>query len=372
MGQLTEPGLVRILDQFDRVVSAATVHAPAAVVAPLAEIAKQTRMRRAYTGTARLVGLAGGTGSGKSSLLNAIANEEVSFVGAVRPTTARAMAWVPSNEAARLGGLWDRIGVEQIVTHNEPHNVALVDLPDVDSVEESHRHVVDALVPILDLVLWVLDPEKYRDRVLHEEYLRPLAGHQQRFRFVLNQIDRLAAFEVEEVLADLVASLREDGFLAPVVWATSADPLIGPPAGIEEIWSAIIATLNALDSGQDRTLAEVERGIRLLQPQVTPLGLSERWTDLRAEAVRRFSVGNTDSGWRLLRALVQDLAAEAPEIDASIELRSLVGAVSGNAADISRRLDVTLGRYLRDAIRPRAVTNALLVELTLELASARS
>lgn len=368
---MTEPELVRLLDQFDRVVSAAGVHAPTAITIPLAKIAQQLRMRRAYNGTARLVGLAGGTGSGKSSLLNALAGEEVSYVGSFRPTTARALAWVPSIEAARLERLWDRIGVEQVVTHNEPHNVALVDLPDVDSIEESHKQVADALLPILDLVLWVVDPEKYRDRVLHEDYLRPLAGHQRRFRFVLNQIDRLAPSEIEEILSDLVAALREDGFLEPVVWVAAADPQFGPPSGIEEIWSAINSTLDALDSGQDRTLAELERGIRLVQPLATPLGVTERWGEIKAEAARLFTIGSTDDAWRLLRTLVQDLASGAPEIDASIELPALVGAVSGNAADISRRLDVTLGRFLRDAIRPRAATNALLIELSLELARAR-
>ncbi len=59
------------LDHYDRVVAAAADHLPEAVLGEMAAIARDQRERRAYAGTALLVGLAGGTGSGKSSLLNA-------------------------------------------------------------------------------------------------------------------------------------------------------------------------------------------------------------------------------------------------------------------------------------------------------------
>jgi GTP-binding protein EngB required for normal cell division len=364
---VNESTLQTLIDQFDRVVAAAAVHAPATVIGPVAEIARQVRLRRAYSGTAFLVGLAGGTGSGKSSLLNALADEEVSAVGAFRPTTAAALAWVPAVEASRLERLWEQVGLRETVFHHQPHNVALLDLPDVDSTDESHKRIVDELLPHLDLVLWVIDPEKYRDRVLHENYVRPLSGHQARFRFVLNQIDRLHDHEVEAIVRDLAVALREDGIDDPVIGAVAADPNVGPPIGIEQLWLEIESAIKGLDSGQQRTVAELERGLRLLEPLVTPVGLHERWDRARAEAARQFSKGREKDAWRTLRGFIQDLAAEAPEIDGTMDLTVIVGPVAGSAADISRRLDVTLGRHLRDSLRPRAATKALSNELTLML-----
>ena len=364
---MNESMLQTLVDQFDRVVAAAAVHAPATVIGPIAEIARQVRLRRAYSGTAFLVGLAGGTGSGKSSLLNALADEEVSAVGAFRPTTAAALAWVPAVEASRLERLWEQVGLRETVFHHQPHRVALLDLPDLDSTDDSHRRIVDELLPHLDLVLWVIDPEKYRDRVLHEDYVRPLSGHQVLFRFVLNQVDRLLDHEVEAIVRDLAVALREDGVADPVIGVVAADPTVGPPIGIEQLWLEIESAMKGLDSGQQRTVAELERGLRLLEPLVTPVGLHERWDRVRAEAARQLSRGRQEDAWRTLRALLQDLAAEAPEIDATIDLPMIVGPAAGSPADISHRLDIALGRQLRDALRPRAATRALSNELTLML-----
>ena len=68
----------------------------------------------------------------------------------------------------------------------------LLDLPDFDSIEASHRAEVDRLVRVVDLLVWVVDPQKYADASLHEGYLRPLAGHAAAMLVVLNQVDLLA------------------------------------------------------------------------------------------------------------------------------------------------------------------------------------
>ena len=49
--------------------------------------------------------------------------------------------------------------------------LVLLDLPDFDSVEARHRLEVDRLLRLVDLVVWVLDPQKYADRVVHQQYL---------------------------------------------------------------------------------------------------------------------------------------------------------------------------------------------------------
>ena len=44
---------------------------------------------------------------------------------------------------------------------------------------------------LADLMIWVLDPQKYADAAVHRRYLVPLAGHSEVIAVVLNQADRL-------------------------------------------------------------------------------------------------------------------------------------------------------------------------------------
>ena len=58
--------------------------------------------------------------------------------------------------------------------------VVLLDLPDHDSTEVSHHLEVDRIVKLADLLVWVLDPQKYADAAVHDRYLAPLASHAER------------------------------------------------------------------------------------------------------------------------------------------------------------------------------------------------
>ena len=55
--------------------------------------------------------------------------------------------------------------------------LVLLDLPDHDSTELEHRMEVDRLVQLVDMLIWVVDPQKYADAALHDRYLKPLAKH---------------------------------------------------------------------------------------------------------------------------------------------------------------------------------------------------
>jgi energy-coupling factor transporter ATP-binding protein EcfA2 len=357
----------RWLDQFDRVVAAAAQHLPDDTMNEIAAIASEQRQRRAYAGNVLLVGLAGGTGSGKSSLLNALADEEVSPSGAIRPTTAEALAWVPTDYVSRLEGLFERFGIVDVVAHDLDQPIAIIDLPDVDSVHGHHRETVAGLLPIIDLVIWVVDPEKYRDRVLHSQHLAPLMHHHERFRFVFNQIDRVENDDIAILVADLAAALRADGVRDPVIWVAAADPPLGPPIGVEVIWEELIGELK-LKSENDTDLAsELRRGLDLLAPHVRPIGFGARWDHVRQAAAGLWAAGRRAESARELRAFVIELSSEAAEIDSSVDLDLLIGSPAGDQSGVGRHLDATLGRYLRDRLRPRATTRALSDELVLLL-----
>jgi len=190
-----------------------------------------SRTRLGFPGTAFVLALAGGTGAGKSSLLNALAGAEISPAGATRPVTDEPVAWVPADAAAELRPLLGWVGVEKVVSHDDARfgELCLLDLPDYDSVDRRHRATVDELLPRVDAVCWVLDPEKYNDRVLHEDYLRPLAHHADRAVFVVNRRDVIGGPEqVAALTADLRRRLAADGISGRPVFVVAADPPDGP------------------------------------------------------------------------------------------------------------------------------------------------
>jgi hypothetical protein len=87
----------------------------------------------------------------------------------------------------------------------------VLDLPDLDSVEPSHAARVDAVLPRVDAVAWVSDPEKYADAVLHDRYLRRWAPRLDRQAFVLNKTDRLSAPDGLRLRDDIVGRLATLG-----------------------------------------------------------------------------------------------------------------------------------------------------------------
>ena len=183
--------------------------------------------------------------------MNAIAGEVVSQAGVRRPTTSEPVAWVPVGAAEDAAPLLAWLGtatVQERSTVGGP-SVAIVDLPDLDSIEPGHAARVDAVLPRVDAVVWVTDPEKYHDAVLHDAYLRRWMrriGHQ---AIVVNKVDRLTLEDAERVRADLLGRLHGEGLPRVPVLMTSAthgiDPLegwIAQGAAAKEIVAARLVT----------------------------------------------------------------------------------------------------------------------------------
>jgi GTP-binding protein EngB required for normal cell division len=205
-------------------------------------IVRRARERIGFPGAAYVLAFAGGTGVGKSSLLNALAGQTVSAVRAVRPTTDEPLAWVADERRDELGGLLSWLGVRHTASHADAalRDVAILDLPDVDSVRTEHRARVDELLPRIDSIAWVVDPEKYDDERLHT-YLRSLGAHAGRMRFVLNKSDRLTDAEQQALVADLRRRLAESGLTDARVHVTSA----ATGDGVDELRASIAAEADA-------------------------------------------------------------------------------------------------------------------------------
>ena len=214
---------------------------PADALAAAREVLGNAGRRRELSADHTVVALAGATGSGKSSLLNALTGVDAAVVGARRPTTAYplAMLWpegdVDAGSArpllewlevdrqhevrAAVGG-WEASDVDGLV---------LLDLPDIDSIEEEHRRRSARLAKTVDALVWVLDPQKYADAVVHTEFLRPMSRHAEVTLVVLNQVDRLSEADRPAVLADLRERLVEDGLGDARVLPVSARTGTGVP-----------------------------------------------------------------------------------------------------------------------------------------------
>jgi GTP-binding protein EngB required for normal cell division len=166
-----------------------------------------------------VVAIAGGTGSGKSTLFNALAGAEFSPPGVTRPTTRDVHACVWGMEGAEPLLDWLDVGRRNRYERASAldsgesalHGLVLLDLPDHDSVIESSKAVVDKVTKLADVLIWVLDPQKYADAAVHNSYLVPLAAHAGMFTVVLTQTDLLTPEQAEDCAEDLRRLLDSEG-----------------------------------------------------------------------------------------------------------------------------------------------------------------
>jgi GTP-binding protein EngB required for normal cell division len=206
--------------------------------------------------------LAGGTGSGKSSLFNRLAGADFSAVGVIRPFTkdphacvwgmdgaAQLLEWLripPRNRYARSSALGE--GEASL------RGLILIDLPDHDSVAAHSSDETNRLVGVADLMVWVLDPQKYADAAVHSRYLTPLAGHSSVIAVVLNQSDLLTAEQADDCEADLTRLLDSEGLHDAQVLVTSART----GAGVDELRKLLARTVAERQAASNRISADLE------------------------------------------------------------------------------------------------------------------
>jgi GTP-binding protein EngB required for normal cell division len=218
-----------------------------------------------------VVALAGGTGSGKSSTFNKISRLTFADVGVKRPTTAKVTACSWSDDAAAL---LDWLGVERerrITRAGEldaPDDASLaglvlLDLPDHDSVAPGHRDVVDKVLPLVDLLVWVVDPQKYADDALHTGYLRDSSGMEASTVVVLNQIDTVPVGQRDNLVNDVKRLLRDDGLEnVPVVAASTKTDV-----GIAALRGLLEQTVARRSVSAGRAAGELDAAASLLLSQ---------------------------------------------------------------------------------------------------------
>lgn len=237
---------------------------PETVLLDAAETLERLSQRRELSTEHTVIGFFGATGSGKSTLFNAIAGQNIALSAPTRPTTSTVQAaiweaegseelldWLgidkrvypqtqalatEGNEAAGgaaapnavtepAPGLFNRIrravgGRGEMRTRTG--GLILLDMPDFDSVTTTNRDLAARMMRYVDVLVWVVDPQKYADAVIHRDFMVPLAASGAQALCVLNQADKLAPAEVPAVLASLTRLLQAEGTEAHLLAAPIA------------------------------------------------------------------------------------------------------------------------------------------------------
>ncbi|GAA1919692.1 50S ribosome-binding GTPase [Nocardioides lentus] len=310
-------GLAGRVDALTTAVERARGRVEESVVDDARATAERAAARMRLSAEHTVVAIAGATGSGKSSTFNALTGLDLSAVGVRRPTTSWATACVWGGDDATE--VLDWLGIpprhqtnrdsmlDATREDNDLDGVVLLDLPDHDSTEVSHHLEVDRLVDLADLMVWVLDPQKYADAAVHDRYLAPLAAHAETIVVVLNHLDAVPEPRRESMLDDVRRLLVDDGL--------GGVPVIGVSA--REGW------------GVDELRTEVARRVR---DKAVARGRLER--DVRAAADRLAEASGTTGSGPAHHTLS---GSRAGELEAALADAAGVGVVVEAVETAARR-----------------------------------
>lgn len=309
---------------------------PEARRAEALDLLERASRRRSLSSEHTVIGFFGATGSGKSSLFNTVAGQELARVAARRPTTSAPLAivggeadggdgadalldWLEVPERHQLTG-GPLLATTGRAAKGGASRLILLDLPDFDSTGAEHRRTAERLAGQVDALVFVLDPQKYADAVVHRDFLAAMAGHDAVTLIVLNQIDRVADADRAAVLDSLRGLITQHGFDHTHLIATSA----ATGEGIDELAGQLARIAARREATNQRLNADLSAAVRDFEPfaPATPLaakqlkGPARDLTEQLAQAAgvdtvtravaRSYRQRSTAAtGWPLTRWLVQ-------------------------------------------------------------------
>ncbi|UXN31269.1 GTPase [Glutamicibacter sp. M10] len=236
-----------------------------------AAVINKAESRRQLSADHVVVGLFGATGSGKSTLFNALVGQKLATTGVIRPTTTKTVAAIWETEGANELLDWLEVtdrhvieksaeGKRRVTKKSLDSGLMLLDLPDMDSTRVEHHEIATRLVGQVDFLVWVLDPQKYADASIHHGYLNSLRSQQGNIVIVLNQIDKVAESDRKNVVHSLREILAQSGLeRLPVVCASAVTG-----EGLDEVQKQIATVAKNKALSTRRLRSDVDQVIHKL------------------------------------------------------------------------------------------------------------
>lgn len=282
-----------------------------------------------------VVAFFGGTGVGKSSLLNRLAQAEIARTGVERPTSREVTLYV--HESIKLAELPPDLPLDRVHVRRHaatPHrDILWIDAPDINSTEEANRQAALAWLPHIDLVVYVVSPERYRDdvgwRLLRDR------GHRHGWAFIMNRWDEGDRRQAD----DFRTLLRQAGFDDPLLLRTCCLPgrSLPTPEEFDQLGATLLELLAAHGVRELERLghrARLQDLRRVLETADRKLGDDARWQSWRQEATRHWeSTADTIRNgleWSA-RAAAERFATRDPHILAMLAGRLTKAPESGTA-----------------------------------------
>lgn len=194
-----------------------------------------------------IVAFMGGTGVGKSTLLNRLAGRAIARTGVERPTSREVTLY--RHRSVHLSKLSDPLPLDEIrqAEHEDDakKQVIWIDMPDFDSTARHNQEIVLQWLPHIDVLIYVVSPERYRDNKAWRLLLAEGARHA--WLFVMNQWDRGQAVQYDDFRQQLGAA----GFDDPIVFKTACGEALCP-----DEFGDLAATIESLAT--DTTVKQLE------------------------------------------------------------------------------------------------------------------
>lgn len=292
--------------------------------------------------------IGGSTGSGKSTLVNAVLRERVSNPGVIRPTTRQPVLvanpadadWFNSPQVlpglARSHGAGDEQSttLRIVPTGSIPEGLALLDAPDFDSIDDRNRALASQLLAAADLWVFVTTPARYADQLVWN-FLHDAASRGIEVLVVLNRLDESSA---ETVPDDLRRMMDEAGLHGATVFTVPFVPGLGGDSGEEFLQDTLVAELRSYltDLAEDSAARRAVAGKTVAGAATGAIEKAEKLIDARSR--QEAFASQLDSA-----ISEQYSAAHTHVIDATSDGKMLRSEVMDRWQDVVGTSDISRG-----------------------------